>query len=88
MVVLEVLGFKLNLFSTTTIFIKEINLKDKMPISAVRVLELNEEHGLVKNLGDRDRKNPEGAGLDLRVGEVRRLLSGSFLPADDTGKNR
>ncbi|MCP6719624.1 MAG: hypothetical protein KJI71_05410 [Patescibacteria group bacterium] len=59
-----------------------------MAISAVRVLELNEEYGLIKNLGDRDRENPEGAGLDLRVGEVRRLLSGSFLPADDTGKKR
>ena len=59
-----------------------------MIISAVRVLELNEKYGLVENLGDRDRENPEGAGLDLRVGEVHRLLSGSFLPADDTGKKR
>ena len=50
-----------------------------MPISAIRVLELNETYGLVENLGDRDRENPEGAGLDLRVGEVHRLLSGSFL---------
>jgi len=59
-----------------------------MIISAVKVLELNKEYKLVQGLSDRELNNPEGVGLDLRVGEVHRLLSGSFLPADDTGKKR
>ena len=50
-----------------------------MIISSVKVLELNEKYKLVEGLGDRDLKNPEGAGLDLRVGEVSRLIGDSFL---------
>lgn len=53
-----------------------------MIISSVLVLELNKKYRLVEGLGDRDRENPEGAGLDLRVGEVSRLIGGSFLGVD------
>ncbi len=50
-----------------------------MIISALKVLELNEKYNLVEGLGERDRENPEGVGLDLRVGEVHVLREGSFL---------
>ncbi|MEK6840901.1 MAG: hypothetical protein AABX79_03030 [Nanoarchaeota archaeon] len=50
-----------------------------MILSALKVLELNEEYGLVEGLGERDAKNPEGVGLDLRVGEVHRLTGDSLI---------
>lgn len=59
-----------------------------MIISSVKVLELNEKYHLVEGLGERDMKNPEGAGLDLRVGEVYALNGHSFLGADETGGKR
>ena len=59
-----------------------------MIISSVKVLELNEKYHLVEGLGERDMKNPEGAGLDLRVEEVHRLTGESFLGADETGGKR
>lgn len=54
-----------------------------MIISSVKVLELNKKYRLVEGLGDRDRENPEGAGLDLRVGEVSRLMGDSFLGVEE-----
>jgi len=59
-----------------------------MAISAVKVLELNERYHLVGGLGKRDLNNPEGAGLDLRVGRVEKLVGDSFLGADETGGKR
>lgn len=53
-----------------------------MIISSVKILELNERYGLVKDLGQRDLQNPEGAGLDLRVGEVHRITGEGFLYID------
>lgn len=44
-----------------------------MPLSAVKVLELNPKYNLIEGLGERDLENPEGVGLDLRVGEVYKL---------------
>ena len=44
-----------------------------MPLSAVKILELNSKYHLVEGLCERDSENPEGVGLDLRVGEVYRL---------------
>jgi deoxycytidine triphosphate deaminase len=41
-----------------------------MPLSALKVLELNTKYHLVEGLCERDLENPEGIGLDLRVGEV------------------
>ena len=59
-----------------------------MIISALKVLELNEKYNLVEGLGERDSKNPEGVGLDLRVGKVEKLTSGSLLCADNTSRKR
>ncbi len=44
-----------------------------MVLSAVKVLELNKKYNLVEGLCQRDFENPEGVGLDLRVGQVYRL---------------
>lgn len=62
------------------------------------VLGLNEIHkrikkqGLLKNLGQRDLKNPEGVGVDLRLGSVHKIVrGGAFIEADgevQLGKRR
>lgn len=53
------------------------------------VLGLNEihkrikKHTLIKNLGPRDLKNPEGVGVDLRLGSVHKIVrGGAFIEAD------
>lgn len=53
------------------------------------VLGLNEIHkrikkqGLLKNLGQRDLKNPEGVGVDLRLGSIHKIIKGgAFIEAD------
>lgn len=53
------------------------------------VLGLNEIHkrikkySLLKNLGQRDLKNPEGVGVDLRLGSVHKIIKGgAFIEAD------
>ena len=50
-----------------------------MIISALKVLELNKKHNLIKNLSEREFKNPEGTVLDLRVGRVERPIGESYL---------
>lgn len=59
-----------------------------MKISAVKILELNKEHNLIENLSERELNNPEGAGIDLRVGEVYELAGDSFLAADNSSRER
>jgi deoxycytidine triphosphate deaminase len=59
-----------------------------MKISALKILELNPEHGLLENLAERELENPEGSGIDLRVGQVNLLVGNSFLEADETGGKR
>ncbi len=53
------------------------------------VLGINEirrrikKHGLIKNLGKRELKNPEGVGIDLRLGAVHKIIKGgAFIEAD------
>ncbi|HEY4160550.1 MAG TPA: hypothetical protein VGM08_00645 [Candidatus Saccharimonadales bacterium] len=47
------------------------------------VVGLQEVLTIVKDLGERDKNNPEGAGVDLRLGEVHRIKDGSaFIEAD------
>ena len=41
-----------------------------MILSAVKILELNDKHNLIEGLSERELNNPEGCGLDIRVGEV------------------
>ncbi len=52
------------------------------------ILGVNKIQGLVNNLCDREKNNPEGAGFDIRVGEVYKLTSKGFLGVDerDTSK--
>lgn len=41
------------------------------------------KHSLIKNLGQRDLKNPEGVGIDLRLGAVHKIIKGgAFIEAD------
>ena len=53
------------------------------------VLGINEIHkrikkyGLIKNLGKRELKNPEGVGVDLRLGSVHKIIKGgAFIEGD------
>ncbi len=50
-----------------------------MLVSSKRILELNEAYNPMENLSERERTNPEGAGFDLRAGEVYRLKGEAFL---------
>lgn len=54
-----------------------------MKLSALKVLELNQNYKLVEGLSDRELKNPEGIDLDLRVGRVEKIIGPSFLGVDD-----
>ncbi len=50
-----------------------------------QVLKLIKSKKLIDNLGSRDLSNPEGVGLDLRMGEVHRIIEGgAFIEADGT----
>lgn len=47
------------------------------------VIRRVKEEGLIQNLGDRDLNNPEGVGLDLRLGKVHRITEGgAFIECD------
>ena len=59
-----------------------------MKISAVRILELNEKYGLIEGLSERELNNPEGSGIDLRVGQVHKIIGDSMLSADGTSRER
>jgi hypothetical protein len=41
-----------------------------MVLGIKKLLKLVKEKKLVENLSERELKNPEGAGFDLRVGEI------------------
>lgn len=47
------------------------------------VLRRVKKNKLVENLGQRELKNPEGVGVDLRLGAIHRIVSdGAFIEAD------
>lgn len=50
-----------------------------MVIGPKKLLELVKEIKLVENLSERELTNPEGAGFDLRLGEVYTISGESFL---------
>lgn len=50
-----------------------------MPISALKLLELNRKYNLIENLSERELENPEGVGTDIRVGEVYQAVEEGFL---------
>lgn len=53
-----------------------------MILTARKVLEMREEHGMIHNLADRELENPEGVGLEVRLGEAFELSSDGFLHRD------
>jgi len=50
-----------------------------MVIGIKKLLELVKEKDLVQNLSQRELKNPEGAGFDLRIGELYKIKGRGFL---------
>lgn len=50
-----------------------------MILGPKNLLDLVKKKKLVEGLSQRELTNPEGAGFDLRLGEVYRILGGAFL---------
>ena len=50
-----------------------------MVLGVDRIIKLIKEIKLIDNLGKRDLENPEGAGIDLRLGEIQKIEGDSFL---------
>jgi deoxycytidine triphosphate deaminase len=50
-----------------------------MPLSALKVLELNKQYNLIEKLSERELENPEGVEIELRVGRVEIINDSSFL---------
>jgi len=48
-----------------------------------KLLELVRKKRLVENLSERELKNPEGAGFDLRIGELYQVLGKGFLGIEE-----
>jgi deoxycytidine triphosphate deaminase len=53
-----------------------------MIISAKKIIELNKKYNLIENLAERE-LNPQGVGLDVRVGGVYKLKEEGFLGVSD-----
>ena len=54
-----------------------------MILGIQKLHELVKEMNLVENLCDRELNNPEGAGFDLRLGEVYELIGDGFLGVEN-----
>lgn len=55
-----------------------------MPIGPEILLKMVHENDLVKDLSKRELENPEGAGFDLRVGEVHKFVGeGGFMGIEE-----
>ncbi|KKQ25387.1 MAG: Deoxycytidine deaminase [Candidatus Woesebacteria bacterium GW2011_GWA1_37_8] len=54
-----------------------------MPLGPKLLLKLVKETKLVENLSDRELTNPEGAGFDLRIGEVYEINGKGFLGIEE-----
>src|SRR4030065_1544923 len=50
-----------------------------MALGVDKIKKLIKDKKLVENLGTRDLENPEGAGLDLRLGEIFKIEGETFL---------
>ncbi len=50
-----------------------------MILGAKELLKLVKEKNLVENLSERELKNPEGAGFDIRIGELYQVKGKGFL---------
>ncbi len=54
-----------------------------MILGVKELLKLVEKNKLVENLSERELKNPEGAGFDLRIGELYGIKGRGFLGVDE-----
>ena len=54
-----------------------------MILSALKVLELNEKYNLIEGLSEREKENPEGTVLDLRIGQIHNIIGESFLGVNE-----
>lgn len=54
-----------------------------MILGVQKLLKLVREKRLVENLSERELKNPEGAGFDLRIGELYEISGRGFLGVED-----
>jgi len=54
-----------------------------MILGVKELLKLVKENKLVENLSERELKNPEGAGFDLRIGELYRIKGRGFLGVEE-----
>jgi len=50
-----------------------------MVLGVNKLLKLVKNKKLVENLSQRELKNPEGAGFDLRLGKVHKISGKGFL---------
>src|SRR3972149_7881741 len=52
------------------------------------VLKRVKKDGLIENLGKRELKNPEGVGVDLRLGAIHKIVAGgAFIEADPSTRS-
>jgi len=54
-----------------------------MILGVKKLLELVKEKRLVENLSERELKNPEGAGFDIRIGELYKAEGRGFLGIEE-----
>ena len=54
-----------------------------MVLGVKELLKLVKEKNLVENLSERELKNPEGAGFDIRIGELYKTEGKSFLGVEE-----
>jgi len=54
-----------------------------MILGVKKLLELVKKKKLVENLSERELKNPEGAGFDIRIGELYQLKGQGFLGIEE-----
>ena len=54
-----------------------------MILGVKKLLKLVKTKKLIENLSERELKNPEGAGFDLRIGELYQLKGGGFLGIEE-----
>ena len=61
-----------------------------MILTAKKVLELRQDYGMIDGLAERELNNPEGVGLEVRLGDAFELTSDGFLHQEtrDTPDNK
>lgn len=63
--------------------IRYFSYRGKMVLGIDKLLKLVKTKKLVENLSERELINPEGAGLDLRLGKINKISGKGFLGVDE-----